>query len=99
MCIRDRFNVRSLGGIESCRNLKKINVISMLDCNDLDPIGKLQNLEVLELSGNEEWKNLPCLLELPRLREFRFFSSEISHSEEWVLEELLKKGVDARPYE
>ena len=93
------FDVTSLSGIEKCRNLKRINVISMLTCEDLEPIGKLHNLEEIELSGDGEWRNLQCLLDLPRLRKVRFFSNEINDSDKWVLQELLKRGIDSRSYE
>jgi hypothetical protein len=86
----DEFTVRSLVGLEHCRNLLEFNETSMLEDPDLSPLASLLNLQTLSLAPGAR-TNAHVLCDLPKLRSVTCFKN--SFEEPGILDRLRANGV------
>ncbi|MBV9703377.1 MAG: hypothetical protein JO163_11660, partial [Methylobacteriaceae bacterium] len=86
------FDVVSLEGIESLRNLRRFNSIALLRDTDLSRLARLSKLEAVDLSL-DHYRNSEALLDLPNLRQVAFFSGSIPAGV-WL--KLVEKGVQVK---
>ena len=87
----EKFYVRSLDGIEACKNLESITFDPGVAFSDLSPLTSLAKLADLTLVG-KPLANLQPLTELPKLKKLRV-SRKKSAKNDKVIAELIEKGV------
>lgn len=85
----NEFDVKSVAGIERCRNLRNINCISLIDSLDIAELIGLTKLEEIELPGT--CVNPRSLLDLPALKKLSFHDGVIA--DHLLLAQLRTKGV------
>lgn len=97
----DSFDVRSLAGIEHCPNIKGLDLMSMIDAVDLNDL--LPPFQVETINAGVELRNIPALLQMPRLRSVRILDDQLyeevtspGHPNRQVMEELKANGVTVR---
>ena len=66
--VGDTFFVKSLSGIEACKNLGALQFFAGLKTTNLSPIASLAELTTLRLQGPQRQTDIPPLLGLPKLK-------------------------------
>lgn len=91
----DEFEIKSLSGLEACKNLREIN-ITMFGGTDLEPLRGLEKLESITLErpySDKAIKELAPLLELPSLRDVAISAARKSESNADAIKRLKDKHV------
>jgi len=90
----DTFDVSSLEGIEVCRNLKRLIIISMYSGGSIKPLAVLEKLEELSFPGYTDITDLEVLLGLPNLKSLRLdWKKSTDQNKDKVKETLMQRNV------
>lgn len=90
--VGDTFYVKSLSGIEACKNLTALQFLAGLQTTNLGPLGALTELQTLRLQGPQSQSDITPLLRLPKLKTIEV-PVEDNETCAKVLAELKRRGV------
>ncbi|QFT82765.1 hypothetical protein FIU89_19240 [Roseovarius sp. THAF27] len=93
------FDIDSLADLALLPNLRVFGFSAMHDANDLAAYLRAPKLEVLDLGLiGRPWRNWDALLQLPKLRKFRYFTTDHAPEADEVLATLRARGVTINEY-
>ena len=90
----DSFDVSDLSGIEQCKNLKTLSIISLYKGSSLRPLETLVHLEKISIDALNGCWDVDALLKLPDLKELALdWDSLTDANAEATYQQLLARGV------